>query len=83
MGLALDKQDMNDESERAYNAATKIKENETLAWQGLITLYEKQAGRKVDEYHKAALHLAELFMKGYVRGPGMWKGRPQLMGWMV
>jgi superkiller protein 3 len=44
LGLALDKQDKNDEAEKAYNVAATIKANDPLAWQGLITLYEKQAG---------------------------------------
>lgn len=63
LGLALEKQNLNDESERAYRTATKSKPNEALAWQGLITLYEKQMGTKVDEYHEAAVNLAEIYMK--------------------
>lgn len=66
LGRALDKQDKNDEAERAYNLAVKTKENDPLVWQGLITLYEKQAGKKIDGYHIAALRLAECFMTMYV-----------------
>ncbi len=66
LGLALDKKNHYEGSEKAYNAAAKIKENGALAWQGLITLYEKQSGEKLNEYHDAAIHLAELFMEEYV-----------------
>ena len=62
LGLALDKQDKFDEAEKAYNVAVKSKANDYLAWQGLITLYEKQANKKIDEYGDAALRLAELFV---------------------
>ena len=41
LGLALEKQNQYDASEAAYQAATKIKEKDLLAWQGLVTLYEK------------------------------------------
>ena len=67
LGLALEKQDKNEDSERAYDAAAKIRGDDALAWQGLVTLYEKQATKKIDEYRNAALRLAEVFMKAYVR----------------
>ncbi|SLM37046.1 Tetratricopeptide-like helical domain [Lasallia pustulata] len=63
LGLGLDKQDKNDDSAKAYKAAIQIKQNDPLAWQGLITLYEKQAGKHIDDYQDAAVHLAELFME--------------------
>ena len=66
LGLANDKQDKNNEAESAYNVAAKIKPNDPLVWQGLITLYEKQAGKKIDQYGNAALHLAECLMAMYV-----------------
>lgn len=62
MGLAYDKQNYNDKAERAYSAAAHLKRNNALVWQGLITLYEKQADKKLGEYHDAALHLAQLYM---------------------
>lgn len=65
-GLALDKKNQYEDSEKAYNAAAKIRGKDPLAWQGLITLYEKQAGEKLNEYHNAAVNLAELFMEEYV-----------------
>lgn len=70
LGLGLDKQDQNDESAKAYKAATQIKQNDPLAWQGLITLYEKQAGKYIEDYQDAAVHLAEIFMEAYVAQPG-------------
>ena len=66
LGLALEKQDKNDESEKAYSNASKARNDDPLVWQGLITLYEKQASKKIDEYGIAALRLAELFEKVYV-----------------
>ena len=63
LGLALEKQTEHDASERAYLAAIKIKDDDLLAWQGLVSLYEKQGGKKLDQYHDAALRLAELHME--------------------
>ncbi|KAL8797526.1 MAG: hypothetical protein Q9195_000342 [Heterodermia aff. obscurata] len=63
LGLALDKEDENDESEKAYNVAARAKASDPLVWQGLITLYEKQASRKLGEYHGSALHLAGIYME--------------------
>ncbi|KAL8873146.1 MAG: hypothetical protein Q9174_001334 [Haloplaca sp. 1 TL-2023] len=61
LGLAFEKKGKGEESEKAYRAATSIKSSETLAWQGLISLYEQQGGRRLDDYHTAAVHLATLF----------------------
>lgn len=66
LGLALEKQHRNDDSERAYKTATSLKGGDPLAWQGLISLYEQQGGRKLDEYHDAASHLASVFIAVYV-----------------
>ena len=66
LGLALDKENENDESEKAYNVAARAKASDPLVWQGLITLYEKQAHRKLGEYHDSALHLAGIYMEAYV-----------------
>ena len=62
LGLALEKQDQYDASEAAYKTAASLKEGDLLAWQGLVSLYEKQAGKKLDEYHDAALRVAQLHM---------------------
>ena len=66
LGRALEKLDQNEESEKAYEAAIGIKDQEPLAWQGLVGLYEKQKGRKLDCYHEAAIRLAEIHMNEYV-----------------
>jgi len=62
LGLAYDKQNHDDQAERAYNAAAHVKRNDALVWQGFISLYEKQADKRLGEYHDAALHLAQLYM---------------------
>ena len=62
LGLALDKQNENEASEVAYKAAIDVKGRDALAWQGLVALYEKQTGNKLDDYHDAALCLAEIYM---------------------
>lgn len=61
LGFAYSKQSRYSEAEEAYNAATKIKEGEPPAWQGLIQLYEKQGGAKVGQYQTAALQLAQIY----------------------
>lgn len=64
LGLALDQKDLFEESERAYLVAAASKPDESLSWQGLIALYEKQSAAKLEEYHQAAIHLAEIYMTG-------------------
>lgn len=71
LGLSLDRQDENDASETAYKAAVNLKNRDVLAWQGLVSLYEKQAGKKLDDYHDAAIRLAEVHMNEYVGQPFM------------
>ena len=66
LGLAQDKLNKNSDSEKAYLAATRAKENDRTAWQGLISLYEKQGGHKLDEYRDAALKLGQIFAEEYV-----------------
>ncbi|KAJ5692508.1 hypothetical protein N7462_001931 [Penicillium macrosclerotiorum] len=61
LGLANDKLNKNDDSENAYIAATRIKDSDRTAWQGLISLYEKQGGQKLDAYHEAVLRLGKIF----------------------
>ncbi|KAI4263989.1 MAG: hypothetical protein L6R42_000897 [Xanthoria sp. 1 TBL-2021] len=62
LGLAFEKQNRNEDSEKSYRAAALLKGSDPLAWQGLISLYEQQGGRKLDEYHDATSHLASVFM---------------------
>ncbi|KAL9127987.1 MAG: hypothetical protein Q9217_003248 [Psora testacea] len=63
LGLALDKQNQNEASEEAYKGAISIRDRDALAWQGLVALYGKQKGEKLDRYHDAALRLAEIHME--------------------
>ena len=65
LGLAMEKLDRHDDAARAYQTAIAGKSNDPLAWQGLINLYEKQGQQKVDDYHRAALKLAELYMEAW------------------
>ncbi|RFU29117.1 hypothetical protein B7463_g7213, partial [Scytalidium lignicola] len=61
LGFALEKLNKFSDAEKAYIAATKIKESDPQAWQGLIKLYEKQDANKIDEYQVAALKLAQIY----------------------
>ncbi|QSZ31450.1 hypothetical protein DSL72_001015 [Monilinia vaccinii-corymbosi] len=61
LGFAYSKQSKYPEAEEAYGAATKIKDGEPHAWQGLIQLYEKQGGARVGQYQVAALRLAQIY----------------------
>ena len=63
LGLALEKQGKDEESDRVYGHARTAKPRDPLALQGLVTLYEKQATKKVDEYRIVAQLLAELYME--------------------
>ncbi|KAH8590870.1 hypothetical protein B0O99DRAFT_691173 [Bisporella sp. PMI_857] len=63
LGFALDKQSKYDDAERSYNTATEIKPADPQAWQGLIRLFEKQNGNKLDQYQRAALKLAEIYVR--------------------
>ena len=66
LGRAFEKLSHNEESQEAYKVAISIKDNDALAWQGLVGLYEKQAGKRLDDYHDAAIRLAESHMEEYV-----------------
>ena len=63
LGRARDLLNQYDHAERAYNAATRIKPKDPLAWQGLVTLFEKQGQTKLDGYRNAAIRLAEYWME--------------------
>lgn len=69
LGLANENLNKNDESEKAYVAATRIKPTDRMAWQGLISLYEKQQGQKLDAYREVVLTLGQVFAEGYVIKP--------------
>ncbi|KAH8693970.1 putative translation repressor/antiviral protein Ski3 [Talaromyces proteolyticus] len=61
LGLAHDKLGKTDEAEKAYLSATRIKDNDKTAWQGLANLYEKQGSSKLDAYRAATLKLGQIF----------------------
>lgn len=62
MAFALDKTNNSiEEAETTYLAATKLRADDSQAWQGLIKLYEKQGPKKLTAYQNAALHLAEVY----------------------
>ncbi|CAI7577441.1 unnamed protein product [Penicillium glandicola] len=61
LGLANDRLNKNNDAENAYSAATAINPSDKTAWQGLISLYEKQGGCNHDGYHKAVIALGKIF----------------------
>ncbi|KAL2865839.1 SKI complex subunit tetratricopeptide repeat protein SKI3 [Aspergillus lucknowensis] len=61
LGLAQDKLNHSVGAERAYLAATRIKADDKTAWQGLISLYEKQGDQKLEQYRDVILHLGQVF----------------------
>ncbi|KAJ5970729.1 Tetratricopeptide-like helical [Penicillium vulpinum] len=61
LGLASDRLNKNIDAENAYFAATGINPDDKTAWQGLISLYEKQGGCNHDGYHKAVIALGKIF----------------------
>ncbi|RDL31795.1 TPR-like protein [Venustampulla echinocandica] len=61
LGFALSKQNNYTDAEKAYDSATKIKESDPQAWQGLIQVYEKQGGEAVGRYQVAVLKLAAIY----------------------
>jgi superkiller protein 3 len=61
LGFARDKLGQNDEAEKAYQLALSIKPTDPQALKGLIALYEKQHGTKLDQYHEAVTQLAEIY----------------------
>lgn len=65
LGLAQDKLGKPDEAESSYLAASRIKDKDKTAWQGLITLYEKQGSNKLDAYHDVALRLGQILAEKY------------------
>ncbi|CAG7918435.1 unnamed protein product [Penicillium olsonii] len=60
LGLACEKLNKNDESENAYIAATRIKADDRTAWQGLLSLYDKQGGSRLDSYHQVVVNLGKI-----------------------
>ncbi|KAF2144377.1 uncharacterized protein K452DRAFT_266137 [Aplosporella prunicola CBS 121167] len=62
-GLAHTKKGEPEDAAKAYEAATKIKPDDDQALLGLRSLYEEQGGKKIDEYTKVGVKLAEIYAK--------------------
>ncbi|KAL4926922.1 SKI complex subunit tetratricopeptide repeat protein SKI3 [Aspergillus undulatus] len=60
LGLAQDKLNHFPEAERAYLAASRIRNDDKAVWQGLISLYEKQGNQKLEEYREAVIKLGQV-----------------------
>jgi hypothetical protein len=69
LGLACDRLNKNHDAENAYHAALGINPNDRTAWQGLISLYEKQGGCDHAGYHKAVIALGKIFAEKYALIP--------------
>ena len=65
LGLANTKLNKDEDAEKAYLTAVKIKPDDRTAWQGLISLYEKQGSQKVEAYRDAVLGLGQIFENRY------------------
>ncbi|KAK2744007.1 Superkiller protein 3 [Myotisia sp. PD_48] len=63
LGLALHKLNDYNGSEKAYTTATKLNNDNKIAWQGLISLYESQGSGKLEAYHKTLIQLCHVFAK--------------------
>ncbi|KAK2858434.1 hypothetical protein FQN49_004737 [Arthroderma sp. PD_2] len=61
LGLARDKLNDHDVSEKAYGSAIKIKGSDKTAWQGLVNLYESQGPKRLESYGKAIVNLCNIF----------------------
>ncbi|KAJ9611692.1 Superkiller protein 3 [Cladophialophora chaetospira] len=61
LGFAREKLGDLEASEKALLKAAAIKPDDAQAYKGLVALYEKQGGAKLDQYHDAAFKLAEIY----------------------
>ena len=59
LGFAQDKLDQKAEAEKAYEKALNLKPRDLQALKGLIALYEKQGGEKLEQHHEVVRRLAE------------------------
>lgn len=64
LGLALSSASppQNAEAEKAYRKAVTLSPKQVLAWQGLVTLYEKQG--KWDEMAETQMKVLEVLAEG-------------------
>ncbi|KAF7590726.1 Superkiller protein 3 [Aspergillus hancockii] len=60
LGLALDKLNKTKDAEDAYLAAIRVKKDDKIAWQGIISVYEKQGNNKLDAYREAVINLGQI-----------------------
>ena len=61
LGFVFDKKKALDDAETMYLAATTIKPGDLQGWQGLVSLYRRQGAKKMKQYQRAAIKLAEIF----------------------
>ncbi|KAF3891495.1 Translation repressor/antiviral protein Ski3 [Trichophyton interdigitale] len=61
LGLAREKLNEYDASEKAYESAIKIKDSDKTAWQGLVALYESQGRKRLEAYETAVERLCNIF----------------------
>ncbi|KAK7529998.1 uncharacterized protein J3D65DRAFT_580047 [Phyllosticta citribraziliensis] len=64
LGRAYEKKGDLDHAAKAYTDAATTKPGEDQAWLGLRSLYEAQGAKKLDEYGKVGLKLAEIYANG-------------------
>ncbi|TKX24637.1 putative superkiller protein [Elsinoe australis] len=61
LGRAYEKKGDVEKSAKVYHEAANSKPDDTQAWQGLVSLYESQGSKYLDEYGEVAVQLAVLF----------------------
>ncbi|RMD39721.1 hypothetical protein DV735_g5400, partial [Chaetothyriales sp. CBS 134920] len=61
LGFAQEKLGNVEAAEKALSAAASLRPQDAQALKGLVTLYEKQGGLKLDQYHQAAHRLARIY----------------------
>lgn len=62
MGFSLEKKDLLDDAEKAYQSAASIQPQGPQAWQGLIKLYERQGSRKLAAHKDAVINVGRAFI---------------------
>ena len=62
-GRAVEKQEKLDDAAKAYDAATKLKPGDELAWKGLCGVYEAQGSENVTKHTDVSLHLAVIYQQ--------------------
>ncbi|KAJ5885275.1 hypothetical protein N7495_009785 [Penicillium taxi] len=63
-GVANEKLNQLQDAETAFNQATNLNPSDPLAWQGLITLYDRwTGGKKLDQFRHAVLQLGQIYQE--------------------